>query len=556
MDNIKLKNKYFDTAGIFDSAVGKTQNEINSQLFQLIASNGMGLDSVTFSEGYYLTPADGASVQYQSNENFVYAKIAVTAGDKITMNVTGLSGYSRSYVFVDSNGNAKGRCAANLSGERVVEAPEGAVYIYINNNIVSQPTGYYAFKGKKTDTDYTVENVFYIVDGYDSRNNTSVNPDRLPVMFPFTQGDAYVKYIKLKVKTAGSLSIGVYHDDISANPTYDSTKYTLISSIAIENTGEQIIQLDTPIPFVIGESIAIGQSTDTCTFAYGGNGDKGFWMVVDGTITHYTSASCGITIAAATKASGKSTLAGKKVSIFGDSMSTFAGAIPAGNQTFYTGNNAGVHSVSDTWWWKTIDALGLELVVNNSWSGRAVSSIRDGESGHSTDAGYKEANVLALKTATESPDIIIVKLGHNDFNHGASLGNYDGSTALPTDPTTFLDAYAIMLDLIMRTYPLARVYCCTMGMCEYYIGNVGFPELNENNETISEWNEALRKLVRSFGAFVLETESTGITAYNLNYYMGDYKPETGLGLHPNAAGHSLIANEVIKQLDGTIKKRY
>ena len=205
----------------------------------------------------------------------------------------------------------------------------------------------------------------------------------------------------------------------------------------------------------------------------------------------------------------ESVLAGKNVSIYGDSISTFAGYIPEGNATYYTGSNAGVASVNDTWWKKTIDALGLSLLVNNSWSGRAVSSIRDSISAHTTDAGYKEANVLQLKSGTTLPDIIIVKLGINDFNSGAVLGDYDGSAALPTDPTKFLDAYAIMLNLIMTNFPLADVYCCDV---------------------------------------------CGLTYYNMSTYMGDYS--SGSGLHPNAAGHSLIANQTIHDMDNTVRIRY
>ena len=248
-----------------------------------------------------------------------------------------------------------------------------------------------------------------------------------------------------------------------------------------------------------------------------------------------------------------STFKGKKVSIYGDSISTFAGYIPSGNATYYTGSNAGVSSVNDTWWKKVIDALELELLVNNSWSGRAVSSVRDSISGHTTDAAYKEANVLQLKSGTTLPEIIIVKLGANDFNSAAPLGTYDGSAALPSDPSYFTNAYAIMLNLIMTNFPLAKVYCCTLMQCER-TGSKGFPEINSEGDSLIEWNEAIKKLAHAFGAEVLEHDTCGITYYNLSTYMGDYL--SGSGLHPNAAGHSLIANKTIEQIDNAVRKRY
>lgn len=242
---------------------------------------------------------------------------------------------------------------------------------------------------------------------------------------------------------------------------------------------------------------------------------------------------------------GAQNIIGEKVSIYGDSISTFAGWVPSGNAVYYTGSNAGVTNVNQTWWKRVIDTLGLTLVVNNSWSGRAVSSIRDGETAHSTDAGYKETNVLQLKNGSILPDIIIVKLGINDFNNNAILGDYDGSSALPIDPTKFLDAYAIMLNLIMTNFPLADVYCCTLMQCER-TGSTGFPEINSNGDSLITWNNAIKTLAHAFGAKVLDHDICGITYYNLSTYMGDYS--SGTGLHPNASGHSLIANQTLHDM--------
>lgn len=258
-------------------------------------------------------------------------------------------------------------------------------------------------------------------------------------------------------------------------------------------------------------------------------------------------------ISTVNSANVKSVFQNKKISIYGDSISTFAGWIPTGNAVYYTGSNAGVSNVNETWWKKTINALGLTLVVNNSWSGRAVSSVRDGISEHATDAGYKEENVLQLKSGDVLPDIIVVKLGINDFNSGAILGDYDGSSALPSDPTKFLDAYAIMLDLIMKNFPLADVYCCTLMQCER-TGTKGFPEINSRGNSIGQWNDGIKKLAHAFGAKIIDHDVCGLTYYNMSTYMGDYS--SGSGLHPNAAGHSLIANQTIHDMDNAIRIRF
>ena len=252
---------------------------------------------------------------------------------------------------------------------------------------------------------------------------------------------------------------------------------------------------------------------------------------------------------------GGSVLSTKKVSFFGDSITTFVGWIPSGNATWYTGNNAGVSTVYDTWFKKVIDALGLDLVVNNSWSGRAVSNVRDEESAHQTDAAYKLANAEALATDDDNPEIIIIKLGINDFNHDAPLGSYDGTSALPDDPTYFTNAYAMMLDNVMTLYPQARVYCCTLMQCERS-GSTGFPEINGNGDSLGTWNQAIVKLAHAFGAEVIDHDVCGITYYNLSDYMGDYSSGQGTGLHPNAAGMTLIANKTIDKMDPGIRFRY
>lgn len=250
----------------------------------------------------------------------------------------------------------------------------------------------------------------------------------------------------------------------------------------------------------------------------------------------------------------------KKVSIYGDSISTYVGYIPPGNLIWYYGDNCGVYNVNDTWWMKTINTLNMELCVNNSWSGRTVSNFWDWREGFKGSGGFNTGQVQALsKSADDIPDVIIIKLGINDFNNGVDLGTYDGSTTLPeensTNIATFRESYAIMLNKIMTMYPLAEVWCCTLTYCEV-CAPAEFPEKNIDDVGLSKFNEAICQLAKAFGARVLDHASSGISYFNLKYYVGDYVESTKKGLHPNAKGHSIMANETIKQLDPTIKFRY
>lgn len=112
-------------------------------------------------------------------------------------------------------------------------------------------------------------------------------------------------------------------------------------------------------------------------------------------------------------------------------------------------------------------------------------------------------------------------------------------------------AYAIMLHRIMTTYPLARVICCTLNECERTASiSVGMPEQNKRGETVAEYNEAIERIAKIFGAMIVDHHSCGITYYNLESYMYDYSSSTGEGLHPNAAGMDLIAKQTVKDLSG------
>lgn len=236
----------------------------------------------------------------------------------------------------------------------------------------------------------------------------------------------------------------------------------------------------------------------------------------------------------------------KTLSILGDSISTYVGYIPSGNANFYTGSNCGVTSVNDTWWMKLINAFGMTLNLNNSWSGSRVTTT-NGE----TSAGC----MTRCQNLGTTPDVIIVYMGINDFNNEVALGTYDGNGTFPSVTTTFREAYAIMLDKIMTAYPTSEIWCATLPSCEKN-GSTGAPEVNGNGVLLDDFNKAIRNLSQVFGAKILEHAQCGLTYENMSTYMGDWASGSSQGLHPNANGHSLIANNDIRQMDASCTVRY
>lgn len=242
-------------------------------------------------------------------------------------------------------------------------------------------------------------------------------------------------------------------------------------------------------------------------------------------------------------------LKGKKLSILGDSISTYAGYIPEGNETYYTGSNAGVTNVDQTWWKRVIDYYGLELCVNNSWSGSTISSARAGSYPNSSGVDRAES----LNTETSNPDIIIVYMGTNDFRWDVPLGDYDGSQDFPTTFSTFKNAIAMMLKKILTKYPTAITYICTLKQFEHYNDlNIGFPDKNGIGLTTDDYTNAILDMATLFGVPVIDFNKSGLNYFNLAQYAGDYNAGTAKGLHPNAAGHKKLADRAIHDLLGDL----
>ena len=183
-------------------------------------------------------------------------------------------------------------------------------------------------------------------------------------------------------------------------------------------------------------------------------------------------------LATGESAAAQNPFAGKTVSILSHSMSTYAGVSNStaanstigSNDVYYTAGKLDVYR-EDTWWQQAIDALGMELVVNNSWSGSCVFMPRKG----ADSVGYGDRAVNLHNDHTgEEPDVIWVYLGCNDFayykdtfgkaddvDYAALIKDNGDGTFTYAAPATTCEAYAIMLHKAHTRYPEAAIYCIT-----------------------------------------------------------------------------------------------
>ncbi len=206
--------------------------------------------------------------------------------------------------------------------------------------------------------------------------------------------------------------------------------------------------------------------------------------------------------------------AGKKLSILGDSVSTFDGwsnnpkinSTLSSNAVEYFGNNHGISSVDETWWKQLADQTGMEILVNNSYSGDKVCN-------HA-----QKRSVQLHNNEGETPDVIVVFMGVNDVRGFCSVANFTSN-------------YSQIIKNITREYPDAEVYLLNM---VYYL---------YQSEAICS---VIESVADTYGCTYVDVRNNaGITPSNYTNYMAADETEK---LHPNSAGMDLITDCVIEAM--------
>ena len=145
-----------------------------------------------------------------------------------------------------------------------------------------------------------------------------------------------------------------------------------------------------------------------------------------------------------------------KVSILGDSYSTFEGWIPEGYTAWYKpvpkpGRPTDVTDVEDTWWKILIDEKGYSLEKNDSYSGATVCNT--GYEG----ADYSDRSFITRMDRLGAPDIIYVFGGTNDSWADSPVGEYVWSGWRPEELYTYRGAAAYMINGLQSLYPEAEI---------------------------------------------------------------------------------------------------
>ena len=206
----------------------------------------------------------------------------------------------------------------------------------------------------------------------------------------------------------------------------------------------------------------------------------------------------------------------QKVSILGDSYSTFYGYItPDTNNCWYCvpgeKKENDVKSVEETWWYRFMNDNGYQLEINNSYSGATV-----------CNTGYKKADYTDRSFITRmsnlgKPDLILIFGGTNDSWAGAPIGDYKYADWTKEELYSFRPAFSMMLDYVTKHYSEAKVYNIT------------------NTELSEEVTTSIDEICRHYGI-------TNIRLHDIDKQWG----------HPSVQGMKSISDQISEVVLSTI----
>ena len=217
----------------------------------------------------------------------------------------------------------------------------------------------------------------------------------------------------------------------------------------------------------------------------------------------------------------------KKLSILGDSISTFKSFISDGFATKYP--FADVTSVEDTWWYQVKDLLGYDLLENNSFSGSRVSN------------GGNGSLQTRLNSISDETDLCLIFMGTNDLGNGVKFGYFDPSKK-EFDLTEFTDAFCNAITKLQIQYPMTKFIWMTP--LKRFVSPSDNTQYANAGQTVDSYTYRIIEACNYYGIEYLDMRGLGITSMNQTRYLVD-------GLHPNKAGMQLLSTFVYKKLYNT-----
>ena len=205
--------------------------------------------------------------------------------------------------------------------------------------------------------------------------------------------------------------------------------------------------------------------------------------------------------------------ASPRVSILGDSYSTFQGWIPDGYANWYPASTHGqtndVSAPEECWWHLVTTALHGTLEQNDSWSGSTI--CYTGYNGVDASAWSFIARADRLGTPTH----ILVCGATNDSWANVPIGEYKWADWTHEDLFAFRPGLAKLLADLKATYPKAKIYFIL------------------NSELSEPINESVHAVCGHYQVPCID--------------LHDIDKQVG---HPSVAGMRAMAEQVLKAISG------
>lgn len=252
-----------------------------------------------------------------------------------------------------------------------------------------------------------------------------------------------------------------------------------------------------------------------------------------------------------------STTSKTRVSLIGDSISTFSGYLPAGYNTFYpTGS---VISASQTYWYKLIYNYmsNAKLDMNIAWTGTLVTRCTNTKYASEHWYGH-DFCARFIDKGMGNPDVILIHGGTNDVSGRGEVSLYpnfaiDGaacpddtifadcfataeaatsrSAIEELDDTCFVNAYIKLISLIHQQYPDAKVVML-----------------------IGDWlpagaRQTIHKIADHCGALY---GYKCVDFQDIEQFEGTSVIPKETGCHPNEAGFEVMASYIYEQVGSYI----
>lgn len=195
----------------------------------------------------------------------------------------------------------------------------------------------------------------------------------------------------------------------------------------------------------------------------------------------------------------------KKVSVLGDSYSTFVGIIPSNYSSFYPNDRNDVTKIEQTWWSLYVKAKGYALEKNDSWGGTTICGTGYG----GMNSSY--SNFISRVDSLGNPDIIFVFGGTNDAWANSPMGEYQYSDWTKDDCKYFSPALACLIDMLQKRYAQAEI-CFIL-----------------NSELREPVNESMREVCKHYNVKLVE--------------LHDIEKQNG---HPSINGMKSICDQLLE----------